>query len=124
MAKRGIATFSDDVDSLDFTIASPEVVIRSVLYALQAKGKGIILLHDYQAATGKAALGLLNALKASGYRVVHLKSKATLATLPSADAASARELVQETPVRIELRTSFTLHKVSAKLPSGGNTLGS
>jgi peptidoglycan-N-acetylglucosamine deacetylase len=94
LATRGIATFSTDVDSLDYAIARPEVVVRSVLYALQDKRKGIILLHDFQEVTAKAALNLLDALKAGGYKVVHVKPKVQLSTLPTMDKAIERERAQ------------------------------
>jgi peptidoglycan/xylan/chitin deacetylase (PgdA/CDA1 family) len=90
---RNIATFSNDIDSLDYTMGEPGIVITSVLKSLQAKHKGIVLLHDYQGATAKAALKLLDALKAGGYKIVHLVPKAELVTIPAADVAAEREFV-------------------------------
>jgi peptidoglycan/xylan/chitin deacetylase (PgdA/CDA1 family) len=72
LAKRRIATFSHDVDSLDHVIGTPHAVVSSVLTSLNRTGKGIILLHDFQEATAKGALALLGALKAGGYKVVHI----------------------------------------------------
>ena len=58
----------------------PEDVIKSVMSKLEKKGKGIILMHDFQQATAKAVPDLLAELKAKGYKVVHMRAKAPLAT--------------------------------------------
>jgi peptidoglycan/xylan/chitin deacetylase (PgdA/CDA1 family) len=89
---RNIATFSNDIDSLDYMMEEPDVVISSVLNSLRSKHKGIILLHDYQGATARAALKLLDGLKAGGYKVVHFVPKEPLVTIPAADVAAEREL--------------------------------
>ena len=39
---------------------------------LEAKGKGILLLHDIQARTVAALPRILHELKARGYRIVHV----------------------------------------------------
>ena len=59
----------------------PEDVIKSVMTKLERKGKGIILMHDFQQATAKATPDLLNLLKEKGYKVVHMKAKTPLATI-------------------------------------------
>jgi len=55
---------------------------------LDRKGKGIILLHDFQQATAKAVADLLNELKANGYKVVHMKGKAPMTALAQWDDAA------------------------------------
>jgi peptidoglycan/xylan/chitin deacetylase (PgdA/CDA1 family) len=92
VAERNIAVFSCDVDSFDFKTKKPEDMVKRVMARLQKTGKGIILMHDFQAVTGKAMPMLLDALKAGGYRVVHIKAKDPLATLPEYDAEVARDL--------------------------------
>ena len=69
----------------------PEDVIKSVMTKLERKGKGIILMHDFQRATTKAMPDLLNELKAKGYKVVHMKAKTPVATLAQWDAAAKNE---------------------------------
>ena len=59
----------------------PEGVVKSVMTKLDRKGKGIILMHDFQQATARAVADLLNELKARGYKVVHMKAKTPLSTL-------------------------------------------
>ena len=48
---------------------------------LKKHGKGIALLHDFQHATGEAAMDLLNDLKAGGYKVVFMKPKFPVTTI-------------------------------------------
>ena len=92
LGSRNIAIISHDLDSFDFRMHKPEDVIESVMTKLERKGKGIILMHDFQQATAKAMPDLLNELKAKGYKVVHMKAKTPLATLAQWDAAAKNEV--------------------------------
>jgi peptidoglycan-N-acetylglucosamine deacetylase len=97
LAKRNIAVWSQDVDSFDFKLRTTESLVKSVMDRLAKKGKGIVLMHDIQPNTGKAVPALLAALKAGGYKVVHVKAKAPLNSLPEYDAlmaASSKNLVE------------------------------
>ena len=53
---------------------------------LDKLGKGIILMHDFQKHTAEALPTLLRRLKAGGFKVVAMKAKAPLETLPEYDA--------------------------------------
>jgi hypothetical protein len=55
---------------------------------LEAKGKGILLLHDIQARTVAALPRILHELKARGYRIVHVVP-ATPGAAGDADRAAA-----------------------------------
>ena len=92
LGTRNIAVFSHDLDSFDFKMRKPEDVIKSVMTKLERKGKGIILMHDFQQATAKAAPDLLNLLKEKGYKVVHMKAKTPLATIAQWDEAAKSEI--------------------------------
>jgi hypothetical protein len=48
-------------------------------------GKGIILMHDFQKHTAEALPELLNRLKAGGYKVVAMRAKFPVQTLPHYD---------------------------------------
>ena len=72
LAERNIAVFSTDIDSFDFKMHKPEQVIKSVMTKLDKRGKGIILMHDFQRSTAEAMPELLRQLKAGGYKVVHM----------------------------------------------------
>jgi peptidoglycan-N-acetylglucosamine deacetylase len=85
LGKRNIAIFSTDMDSFDFKMRKPEQVRQSIMAKLKKHGKGIVLMHDFQHATAEAAMDLLNDLKAGGYKVVYMKPKFALQTLPEYD---------------------------------------
>jgi peptidoglycan-N-acetylglucosamine deacetylase len=90
LAQRNIGIFSIDIDSFDFKTKSSEKVITSVMNQLDRRGKGIILMHDLQHSSAVALPTLLQQLKAKGYKVVHLKAKSTVVTLPQYDAAMVK----------------------------------
>jgi peptidoglycan/xylan/chitin deacetylase (PgdA/CDA1 family) len=85
LAERNIATFSTDIDSRDFKMHKPELVIKSVMGQLEKHGKGIVLLHDFQRNTANAFPELLRQLKAGGYKIVHMVARGAVTTLPQYD---------------------------------------
>jgi peptidoglycan/xylan/chitin deacetylase (PgdA/CDA1 family) len=89
---RNVAMFSVDVDSLDFKSSSADQVIQTVMTKLDKQGKGIILMHDLQKHTAQALPTLLRRLKAGGYKVVEMKAKEKLETLPEYDALLVKDL--------------------------------
>jgi peptidoglycan/xylan/chitin deacetylase (PgdA/CDA1 family) len=93
LGSRNIAIFSCDLDSFDFRKNStPEKVVETVMTKLDKQGKGIILMHDFQKHTADALPTLLARLKAGGYKVVQIKAKAPVQTLPEYDEAMLREV--------------------------------
>jgi peptidoglycan/xylan/chitin deacetylase (PgdA/CDA1 family) len=91
LGERNIAIFSTDIDSRDFKMHKPEDVIKSVMSQLETRGKGIILMHDFQHNTAEALSELLRQLKAGGYKVVHMVPKGQLMTLPKYDEMVAHQ---------------------------------
>ncbi|MBR0713817.1 polysaccharide deacetylase family protein [Bradyrhizobium liaoningense] len=85
LGNRNIAIFSCDLDSFDFKASKPEKVVDTVMKKLESKGKGIILMHDFQKHTAEALPALLQKLKAGGYKVVAMRAKSPVATLPEYD---------------------------------------
>ena len=75
LGDRNVGIFSTDLDSFDFKTRKPEQVIGNVMKKLEKNGKGIILMHDFQQATAKAAPELLKRLKEGGYKVVQITGK-------------------------------------------------
>jgi hypothetical protein len=59
---------------------------------LDKQGKGIILMHDFQKHTAEAMPELLRRLKAGGYKIVLMKAKAPMQTLPEYDEALIRDM--------------------------------
>jgi len=92
LASRNVAMFSCDLDSFDFRAKSPEQIVNTVMTKLDKQGKGIILMHDFQKHTAEAMPTLLRRLKAGGYKVVQMKAKAPLQTLPEYDEALLRDM--------------------------------
>jgi peptidoglycan/xylan/chitin deacetylase (PgdA/CDA1 family) len=75
LGERNVGIFSTDMDSFDFKMRKPEQVVTSVMKKLEKHGKGIILMHDFQQATAKAAPDLLQKLNDGGYKVVQVVGK-------------------------------------------------
>lgn len=92
LGQRNIASFSTDIDSLDFKIRKPDAIVAGLIANLKKRGKGILLMHDFQRATAIALPQLLEQLRTNGYRVVHLQPKELVQTLPDYDALAAKEL--------------------------------
>jgi peptidoglycan-N-acetylglucosamine deacetylase len=91
LQSRNIAVFSTDIDSFDFKFKSDQLV-KSVMAKLEKKGKGILLMHDIQPGTAKTVPQLLDALKAGGYKVVHMKPKFELKTIAEYDAMIEKDM--------------------------------
>ena len=85
LGTRNIATFSTDIDTVDFKMDKPEDVIKSAMTKLAKNGKGILLMHDFRHATAEAMPELLRQLKAAGYTVVHMVPKQPVTTLSKYD---------------------------------------
>jgi peptidoglycan/xylan/chitin deacetylase (PgdA/CDA1 family) len=85
LGERNIGIFSCDLDSFDFKASKPQKVIDTVMTKVDKLGKGIILMHDFQKHTAEALPELLRRLKAGGYKVVQMKAKAPVQTLPQYD---------------------------------------
>ncbi len=73
LAARSLAVFSSDTVADDWfhRIRASEIV-RRAMSRLEARGKGILLLHDIHAVTVAALPELLKELKARGFHVVHV----------------------------------------------------
>ena len=72
LASLGIMVWSADFLADDWRHISSAQVIRLALSRLDAKGKGILLLHDIQERTLEALPVILRELKSRGYRIVHV----------------------------------------------------
>jgi peptidoglycan/xylan/chitin deacetylase (PgdA/CDA1 family) len=85
LGTRNVGIFSCDLDSFDFKASKPQTVIDTVMKKVDKLGKGIILMHDFQKHTAEALPELLKRLKAGGYKVVAMKAKMPIQTLPKYD---------------------------------------
>ena len=90
---RNIAVFSMDFDSYDFKIRSPKKLLNRIKRKLKEKGKGILLMHDINKTTAKTMPAILEWLQKEGYKIVHLKSKAPVATLSKYDNLAKKKVM-------------------------------
>jgi peptidoglycan/xylan/chitin deacetylase (PgdA/CDA1 family) len=72
LADHGDMTWSVDLAADDWTHINNRDVARRAISRLEARGKGILLLHDIQARTALALPEILQELKARGYKIVHV----------------------------------------------------
>jgi peptidoglycan-N-acetylglucosamine deacetylase len=72
VASKGIQTWSADFPADDWRHIPSSRVYDLAMQRIEAKGKGVLLLHDIQPRTVAALPRILNELKARGYRIVHV----------------------------------------------------
>ena len=73
LESEGLITWSADIDTNDWWRgSSPGAIVKRAMQRLNARGRGIILMHDIHPATALALPTLLKELKANGYHVVHV----------------------------------------------------
>ena len=92
LGERNIGIFSTDLDSFDFKASKAQTIIDNLMRKVDKMGKGIILMHDFQKHTGEALPELLRKLKAGGYKVVHMRAKAPIQTLPEFDESVIKDM--------------------------------
>ena len=110
LGERNIAIFSTDLDSFDFKMHKPEQVINSVLEKLQKRGKGIVLMHDFQRHTAEAIETLLDQLKLKGYQIVHMTAKDNVTSLPEYDEMLVKD--QRLPTISQRPTSDVVRTIN------------
>jgi len=110
LGTRNIAIFSCDLDSFDFRAKNADQIVNTVMTKLDKQGKGIILMHDFQKHTAEALPTLLLRLKAGGYKVVQMKAKAPMQTLPEYDEALLKDV--KVPVASTRPVSSVVQTVS------------
>jgi peptidoglycan/xylan/chitin deacetylase (PgdA/CDA1 family) len=69
---RGVAVWSLDFLADDWKHINAREVARRALERIEARGRGILLLHDIQPATALALPEILKALKERGYKIVQV----------------------------------------------------
>ena len=108
LGTRNIAMFSCDLNSFDFKARNAQQVIDVTMNKLDKLGKGIILMHDFHKHTAEALPALLRKLKAGGYKVVQMKAKAPVQTLPQYDEMIVKDVklptVSDRPVSSVVQT--------------------
>jgi peptidoglycan/xylan/chitin deacetylase (PgdA/CDA1 family) len=72
LASKGIQVWSADFPADDWRHISADRVYQLAISRIEAKGRGILLLHDIQARTVAALPRILRTLKERGYHIVHV----------------------------------------------------
>ena len=72
LEQHGYATWSLDFLADDWTHINAKEITRRALQRIEARGRGILLLHDIQPATALALPTILAELKARGYKIVQV----------------------------------------------------
>ena len=131
LESQGLLTWSADVDTDDWWRGStPGAIVQRAMRRLNAKGRGIILMHDIHPATVMALPLLLRQLKANGYHVVQVvpggdrpKSLPEVVATPAEKEAWPRVLrvsaEKDEPAKARLR-----HRVKLALAHGRSRRGS
>jgi len=106
----GLLSMSVDVVSDDWRRISPDEVLKRTLARLDARGKGILLLHDIQPRTVAMLPDLLKELKARGYRIVHVTADAketevALANLAEPQGRGFQVAMARTRQKLEVLTA-------------------
>ena len=92
LATRNIAIFSTDIDSFDFKMRHSAQVVKSVMHKLEKRGKGIVLMHDFQRHTAEAVPEILKQLKEKGFKIVQVVGKTPVQPEPKYVAEVAKEI--------------------------------
>jgi peptidoglycan/xylan/chitin deacetylase (PgdA/CDA1 family) len=109
LGERNVAIFSTDMDTFDFKMRKPEQVVNSIMTRLKKHGKGMVLMHDFQHATSQAVPEILAQLKAEGYKIVHMKPRFAIKSLPKYDEELQKE--QKIPTVSQRPTSSVVRTV-------------
>ena len=72
LAAHGDMTWSVDFVADDWTHINNKEIAKRAISRIEARGKGILLLHDIQPATALALPEILAELKARGFKIVHV----------------------------------------------------
>ena len=122
LENKQLVIWSADVDTNDWWRGStPGAIVKRAMRRLNAKGRGIILLHDIHQATAMALPILLNELKANGYAVVHVapagerpQSVPELMALPTTDGRISPTVLTSAPSGDRALTARQNHRIKKR----------
>src|SRR5215472_9942208 len=107
LGQRNIAIFSCDIDSFDFKYHDPKKVMSLIFKGLEKHGKGIILMHDFHKETAALLPDVLKRLREEGYKVVAMRAKAPVKSLPQYDEALMKDVKLPTVSNLSNYTATT-----------------
>lgn len=122
LENKQLVTWSADVDTDDWWRGStPSAIVKRAMRRLNAKGRGIILMHDIHRATATALPILLKELKANGYNVVHVvtagerpKSVPELVAQPTIDRTVSPTVLTSAPSGDHALAAHQNHRIKKR----------
>ena len=122
LASQHLVTWSADVVADDwFRHISAQQIVKRAMQRLNARGRGILLLHDIHPATAMALPTLLKQLKEQGYRVVQVVPTGDRpASVPVLTATPGKEgwpRVVKTSTTAKVRHKTAFHHRIKKVPA-------
>ena len=122
LASQHLVTWSADVVADDwFRHISAQQIVKRAMQRLNARGRGILLLHDIHPATAMALPTLLKQLKEQGYRVVQVVPTGDRpASVPVLTATPGKEgwpRVVKTSTTAKVRHKAAFHHRIKKVPA-------
>src|SRR3974390_329103 len=122
LENKQLVTWSADVDTDDWWRGStPDAIVKRAMRRLNAKGRGIILMHDIHQATAMALPILLKELKANGYAVVHVvaagerpQSVPEVMALPITDGRISPTVLTNAPSGDRALTARQNHRIKKR----------
>jgi peptidoglycan/xylan/chitin deacetylase (PgdA/CDA1 family) len=100
LLSKGMMTWSVDFMADDWMHIGSREVVRRALSRLEARGKGILLLHDIKPGAATSLQYLLNELKSRGFRIVHVV--AATSERPKTMTTAEQWVVTSPPTREQL----------------------
>jgi hypothetical protein len=97
LASRGLQVWSADFPADDWKHIPASEILKRAIERIEAKGRGILLLHDIQPQTVIALPGILKELRMRGYRVVHVQGVSAAAPKTATDGAEWRIFAHRGP---------------------------
>jgi len=95
LAAHNYMTWSVDFAADDWTHINNQEIARRAINRIEARGKGILLLHDIHARIVPALPEILNELKSRGYKIVHVVPAA--ADRPKTETSAEQWVAHPTP---------------------------
>jgi peptidoglycan/xylan/chitin deacetylase (PgdA/CDA1 family) len=119
LADKKLVTWSADVDTNDWWRGtSPGQIVQRAMRRLNAKGRGILLMHDIHPATAMALPALLKELKIQGYHVVQVvpagerpKSVPDLTASPAEDKGGWPRLLKTSAISTDSDRAPPRHRL-------------
>jgi len=106
LAARGLSVFSSDTVADDWHHRiGAKGVIAAAMKRLEARGKGILLLHDIHPRTVTALPGLLKELKDKGFHIVHVVPAPSY-VIAMANKPKAQMLASALPSEVKTSENF------------------